>query len=208
MLKVFGNAVCQTSFEIGPDKFIRVKLRRISREVKGLDSRIASKEFSDKLGPVDRASVPKEKDRTFEVLAKVSEKRTDLPGPNVQVGVKACVESKTFSLGRDRDGGDGRDFGPLTGNNEGWGFSFDRPGSLDVGDERESALIQEDQAGSKPRGLFLYAAKRDASSSQSLLPGVLGPSSAASGSSNPSRPSDSKDCQSSNAPESSCGRFD
>ena len=45
VLKVFGDTVSQTSFEVRPDKFIGVKLRRMSREVKGMASRMASKEL-------------------------------------------------------------------------------------------------------------------------------------------------------------------
>lgn len=206
MLKVSGNAVGQIPFEVGPDKFIGIKLGRISREVKGLDSRIAPKESFDELGPVDRASVPEKNDLAFEVAAKVSEELPDLSGSNVLVGIKARVESETFPLGRDRNGRDGRDFCPPSGDNEGWSFSFNRPGSLKIGDERESALIQEDQAGSKPNGLFLYAAKRDTSSSGWLPLGVLWPSSAASGSSNLSRSSDSTSCRYNNVPGSSCAR--
>ena len=193
MLKVSGNAVCQISFEICPDKFIGIKLRRISWEVKGLDSRIAFKEPLDELGSVERASVPEKDDRAFEVTAKVSEKLPDLFSPDVLVGVKTRVEAKTFSLGRDRDGGDSRDFCPASGDHERRRFSFNRPGSLEIRDKRESALIQEDQAGSKPIGLFLYEAKRDTSNNGWLPPGALWPSSAASGNSSPSRPSDSKD---------------
>ena len=54
-----------------PDKFIRIKLRRISREVKGLDSRIASKELLDELGSAERASVSEKDNRAFEVARKV-----------------------------------------------------------------------------------------------------------------------------------------
>ena len=208
MLKVSGNAVGQISFEVGPDKFIGIKLRGISREVKGLDSRIASKESFDELGSVERASVPEKDERTFEVTAKVSEELPDLFSPDVLVGVKTSVESKAFSLGRDRDGGDGRDFSPASGDHERWCFAFNRPGSLEIGNERESALIQEYQAGSKPIGLFLYAAKRDTSNNEWLVRDVLWPFSAASGNSSPSRPSDSKDLRCSSGLENSSERLD
>ena len=100
MLKVSGNAVGQISFEVCPDKFIGIKLRGIPREVKSLDSRIASKESFDELGSVDRASVPEKDDRAFEVPTKVLEELPDLSGSNVFVGIKARVESKTFRLQR------------------------------------------------------------------------------------------------------------
>lgn len=107
MLRVSGNAVCQASLEVRPDEFIGIELRRISREVKGFDSRIAFKELFDELCPVKRASVPEKDDGSFEVTAKMSEELSDLFGPNVPVGIKAGVESQTLSLWRDRDCGNG-----------------------------------------------------------------------------------------------------
>ena len=208
MLNVVGNAVCQSSLEICPDKFIWVKLRRVSREVKGVDSRTTSKESLDELGLVDGASVPEENNGAFEAATKMPEKVSDLSGPNVFIGIKPRVESKSFSFWRDCDGGDSGDFCPTSGDNEGRRSSFDRPSSLDVWNERESALIQEGQAGSKPNGLFLYAAKRDISNSELLFLGAPWLSSAASGSSNPKRSSDSIDSRYSNAPGNSSGRSD
>ena len=202
MLKVSGNAVGKTALEVCPDKFIGVKLRRISREVKGLDSRVASKELSDELGAVERAPVPEKNDLSFEVATKVLEKLPNLSRPDVFVGIEARVEPKAFPLGRDRDGGDSRDFGPASGDNEDGSFSFNRPGSLEIGNERESALIQEDQAGSKPIGFFLYEAKRVASSNGWLVPCVLWPASEVSGNSSPSNSSDSTDCRCNSVPGS------
>jgi len=162
VFKVLGNAIGNASLEMGPDEFIGVEFRRISREVNGLDPRIVSMESCNKLGPVERASVPKEDDLSFEVTREVPKELADLSGPDVFVGVKACVEPEAFFSGRDRNGGDGRDFGPASGDPKGWCFSFDRPGFWDVGDKRESALIQETQAGSKPNGLFSKAGRPDA----------------------------------------------
>ena len=199
MPKVFRDAVCQTSFEVCPDKFIGVKLRRVSREVKGMNSREFSKEFMDELGSVERTSVPEKNDGAFEMSTKMPEELSDLSSPNVSVDVETRVESKAFSLGRDSDSGDSRYLGPASGDNEYWSSSFDRPGSLDIRNKRESALIQEGQAGSKPSGLFLYAAKRDVSSSGSLLPGAPWRASAASDNSSPERSSDSTGSQYNNA---------
>jgi len=206
VLKVPGDAVGQAALEVRPDPFIGVKLRRISGEVKGMDARRASKEFLGELGLVERTAVPEEDERPSEVTREMSEELPDLFAPEILVGIKAGVESEAFPLRRDRDGRDGRDFGPSSGNNEGWGFAFDRPGSLEVGDKGESALIQEDQAGLEPIGLFLYAARRDASSNGWLAPGAPWPASAAFGNSNPGRPSDSKGFRCNSVLGSSSGR--
>lgn len=203
MFKVSGDAVCQISLEVCPDKFIGIKLRRVSWEVKGMDSRTTFKESLDELGSVGRASVPEKNDRPLEVARQMSEELSDLFGPDVLIGIKPRVESKPFSFWRDRDGRNGRYFGPASGDNKDWSFSFDRPGSLDIGNKRESAFIQEGQAGSKPSGVFLYAAKRDVSSSESLLPGAPWLFSAASGSSSQGHPSASRDSRRSNTLENS-----
>ena len=202
MLKISGNAVGQVSLEVRPDPLIGIKLRRISGEVNGMDSRISFQESLGKFGFVERAAVPEKEERTSDLAAEVPEKPSDLLAPNVSVGIKAGVEAEAFSLGRDRDGGDGRDLCPLSGDNEGWSFSSNRPGPANVGDKRESAFVEKDDAGFKPFGFFLYGAKCNASSDEWLSPCVPGPASRASGSSIPDPSSGSINCLSSSVPRS------
>lgn len=164
-----------------------------------MNSRVFSGEFMDELGSVERTSVPKKNDGAFEMPTKMFGELSDLSSPNASVDIEACVKSKTFSPGRDSDSGNSRYPGPASGDDECWSSSFDRPGSLDIGNKRESALIREGQAGSKPGGLFLYAAKHDVSSSGSLLPGAPWRAFVASDSSSPERSSDSTGSQYNNA---------
>lgn len=172
MLKVSGNAVCQVSLEVCPDKFIRVELRRISREVKGFDPWMVFKESSDALGSVNRASVPKEEDQSPEMPMKKSEELLNLLGSDVLADMETCAEPEASSLGRDGNRGDSRDFAPASGDNELRRSSLGCPGLPDIGDKRKPALIQEYQAGSKLSGLFLYEAKRAASSNGWIAPGA------------------------------------
>ena len=205
--KVFGisgDTVCQVSLEVCPDKFIRVKLRRVSGEVKGVESRTFFKELFDKFGPVERASVPEKNDGSSDPATKVPEKLSDLFGSDISC-IKARVKSKPLSLGRDCNGGDSRYLCPASGDNNGWSLSFDGPSSLDVGNKRESALIQEGQAGSKLSGLFLYAAKRDVSSNESFPRVFAWPSWKVSDNSSQGFASDSKDSRRNNVPRIVCG---
>lgn len=192
MLKVSGNAVGNVPFEVCPDKFIGVKLRRISGKMKGLNSRVAFKELLDKFGPVKRASIPKKEDQAPEMPVKELKELSDLFGPDVLAGMKTGIESKASSLGRNGNGGDSRDFAPVSGDNELRRFSLGCPSFPEIGDKREPALIQEYQAGSKLFGLFLYGAKRAASSNGWLVPGAPWLSSAASDNSIQGCPSDTK----------------
>lgn len=207
MLEVSGKAVGQTPLEAGPDKFIRVELRRISGEVKGLDPMTSSKELLDELGPVEGAPVPEKDERAFLVTPKVSEELADLFGPDVPVGIKACVESEPFPLGRDGNGGDGRDFTPASCDRKRRSSALTRPGPLEVGDKRESALIEEYEAGPDLLRLFLYGARSGASSDEWPVPSAPWLSSWASGSSSPGRPSDSRDLRCNRSPGSSCERL-
>lgn len=62
MPKVFRDAVGKISFEVCPDKFIRVKLGRVSWEVEGMNPAETSKELFDGPCPVERASIPEKND--------------------------------------------------------------------------------------------------------------------------------------------------
>ncbi len=204
---VFRDAVRQISLEVCPDKFIGIKLGGVSREVEGMNSRVFRKELMHDFGSVNRTSVPEKHDWAFNMTAKVHEELSDLPGSDISIDVEPSVESEILSFGRDSDGRDSRHLSPSSGNNECWSSSFDRPCSSDIGNERESAFIQEGQAGSKQSGLFLYAARRDASSSESPLPDVLWRASAVSDSSSPGCSSGSTSSLCNNIHENSSGLF-
>ncbi len=191
MFGVVRDAVCQASLKVTPDELIGVKLGRISREVKGLDSGMSFKELLNDLGTVEGASVPEQDDWAPEMTTKVIEELPDLLGPDVPIGIKTRKEPESLSSWGDSDGGDSRDFCPTPSDNEDWRFSSDRPASLDVGNKRESALIQEGQAGSKLSGLFLYGARHGVSNSGFRLRVFLLPSWSAPGNSSPEHSSDS-----------------
>jgi len=205
MPKVFGNTVGNTSFEMVPNKFVGVKLRRVSWEVKGLDSRIASKNLPDELGSVDRAFVPEKEEFAGKVTSQVSNKFSDLRGSNV-FAVETGVKSEAFSFGRDADRRDRRDFSPASRDSNRRSSALRRPRFLDIRDQRESAFVEENQAGPKPSGLFLYEARRVVSNTEFPLPAFPWPSWSVPGNSSPSRPSDTKDLRGSNRLETSCGR--
>jgi hypothetical protein len=198
VLKVSGNTVSQAPLKIRPDPLIGIKFRRIPWKVDGFHPGMSLEESLGELGFVKCASVPEKDKRASDLATKVPEEFSDLFASNVFVGVKAGVEPKTLSLGGDCDSRDGRDFRPSSGNNERGCFSFNCPGSLDVGDKREATLIEEDQASFKSFSFFLYGAKRDVSSNESLCPCVPGPASSASEYSIPSASLSSKDFQCNN----------
>lgn len=204
MPQVVGDTVCDAPLEMIPNQFIGVKLGRVSWEVKGLDSRIAFKDLPNELGSVERAFVPEKKELAGKVAPQVPDKFSDLRGSNVFVSVKAGVKSETFSFGRDADGRDGRDFSPASCDCKSRSSALRRPRFLEIRDKRESAFVQENQAGSKPSGFFLYEARRDASSIGFPLRVFPWLSWSAPDNSSPNRPLDTKGLRDSNRLENAC----
>lgn len=207
MPQVFGNAVGDVSFEAVPDKFIGVKLRRIAGEVKGLDSSKSSKESFDDLGSVERTPVPKKDNPSLEVPKEMPEELDNLSSPDVLVGMEAGVKSEALLFGRDADSGNGRDFSPATCNGKFRSSALRRPRFPEVGNQRESAFVEENQAGPKPSGLFLYGARRVVSNTGFPPPVFLWLAWSAPDSSSPNRPSDTKDSKDNNRLGISCERL-
>ena len=192
MGQVVWNAVGQSSFKLGPDKFIRVKLWGISREGMGMDPAMAAQEAPNGRGSMNRTFVPQHHQRTPKVTQQVPKEMHYLIRSDVFMGMEAKVERHPLSLGRDPQGRDGRDFGPAARRGQDRGVALRCPSAGEGRDKQKSALIQEDQAGSKPFGLFLYGARRSVSNTEWRLRLVPGPFSRASDSSSPRPPSASK----------------
>lgn len=208
MFEVSGGTVGKATLEIGPDEFVGVELGGVSRKIVGVDAGIAFEEFLGELGLVERAAVPEKNDPSREMPRKMSEKLPDLFALKISVGIEARVESEVPPSWRDSDGRDCRDLFPASGNNEDGSLPSLCPGPLNIGDERESALIQEYNVGLEPPGLFLYEAKRDASNIGWLAPSVPWLSSEVSGSSSPKNPSDSTNFRYKAEPGTFCTRSD
>ena len=169
MSNVLRDAVGQVTFEVCPNKFIRIEFRGVSREVDSMDASTALKELLDGLGPVERASVPKKNDGSSKVARKMPKESTDLFSPDVFVGVKTDVEPKTLSSRRAAERRNRGDFRPVTGHSKNRSLAPDAPGLSDGWDKREAALVEKDDWKLKLPGVFLYAAKGTVSNVVPLL---------------------------------------
>lgn len=186
------DAVSQRLLKLCPDKLIGVKLRGITWETVSLETRMRLKKPLNQRCLMDRTSVPEKDDSASEVFKQMAQESDFLLGADISVTMKADVKSKSFSLGRNADSRDSRDFRPMSCRNKNRGLASGRPSSNDCGNKEESALVKEDQMGSKPIGLFLYAARHGVSSIESRLPVFPWLSWLVSGSSSPTLASDTR----------------
>ena len=189
MSEVCWDTVSQCSFKLCPDEFIGIELWGIAWKGMGMESGMAVQELPDEICPVDPTTVPQQNHAAPDVAQKVAQELEHLRGADVFTTVEADVESDPLSLWGYCDRRDGRDLGPAAGGGEVRRVASGSPRSGDGREQKKSRLIQEDQMGSKPCGLFLYAATRGASNNGWLPRFAPGPFFLASGSSNPVRPS-------------------
>src|SRR3989338_4371009 len=131
------------------------------------------------------SSIPQKNHRTPDMFEKIPEERCHLRTADVFVVMEPRVESQSPPPGRDRDGRDGGDLGPVARHAEKRSLPPGCPGSPHRRDQQKTRLIQKSQMGTKLFGFFLYGATDTSSNEQSRSRPFHGPSSPASGSSSP-----------------------
>jgi hypothetical protein len=202
MPQVLRHAVSDSSFDLGPDKLVRIELGGIAWKEMGMDAAMAAQELLDGVGLVRAAPIPQQNEGTSDVPQKMAEKFQHLLPSNIFAGVQSKVESQSLLSGRHTNRGDGRNLGPISSHHQNRRPSPGRPRPRNAGNQKEPRLIQEDQMRPNPLGFFLYPARRGTSSGQWPPRSSREPSSWASGNSIPSSPSASKHSPRSNAPRS------
>ena len=160
---IFGRAIGQRVFGLGPYKLIRIKFWGIGREPMHMEPAVVAKEFLDDCAPVDGAAIPQQHNRCAQMPEEVAQKGDDLHPRDVG-GMEAKVKSKPLSRWGDSDSGDGRNPLPPVAVSEDGGTADRRPGLAHVRNKEESAFVEEYEMGAKSLGFFLSPAT-DASSS-------------------------------------------
>jgi len=192
MLQIFWSQVGQRSFKLIPNEFVRVEFRSISREEVGVNSEMATQEGLNPFGAVSPASIPEENERTSNVPGQGRQELADLKGADIFVGMEPDIQGQALLFGRNRNSGDGRDLRPVSSHAHDRCLSPGRPGSDDVGNQKEAAFIEKYQGSLEPLSLFLYAATLAVSTVEWPSRFSPGPFSPVSGSSIPSLEADAK----------------
>lgn len=186
MPDVFRHTVSHRAFETVPNKFVRVKLRSVSRKMISKDTITGFKESFNRARFVDSTRIPQKHKASLKMLKKIFKKDQNFRVTNVLRPVKTDIKAEPSFLSRNTDCGDSRYLRPSPGDSKNWRFAFRRPCFLNSGDKTKPAFIEEDQRNSERSGLFLYGAKHNVSTVLSSFHPALWPLSRAFDNSNPS----------------------
>jgi hypothetical protein len=169
-------------FRFCPNEFIRIELGCIRRETMNVQPLLCGQKLFDDIASMDAASIPDQFDVAPQVTQKVPQELEDFLAFDVG-GVELSIESQTLALGRHGDAGDRRNSIPCVAVPEQGRLAHGRPGFDDVGDEQESAFVEERQMSVTLLGFFLYSARWFSSSARWLLRPAALPASRVSASS-------------------------
>jgi hypothetical protein len=113
LVNVERTAIGELSFGQGPNGFVGIELRSVSRKVLDVQARVSTEELLQRFAVVRGGVVQQNDDGTPEVPQELPEKSTHFLLPDV-IKPKQIVEAQALSLGTHRDSGDDRDFIPAS----------------------------------------------------------------------------------------------
>lgn len=109
LIDVEWAAVGEISFGQGPDPFIGIEIRSVSRKVLNMEARVLPEKFSERRAVVGRGVVQQDDNVTPKMPQQLSEKQAHFFLADV-VEVKEIVKAQALSLRTDRDSGNHGDF--------------------------------------------------------------------------------------------------
>jgi len=151
---VGGLTVGQLVLGPAPHTLGRVELRCVGGEVLETKARVAREQRPDERAAVDVGAVEQHEDGTAKMTKQVTQEGYDVGRAEVFVQLAAKVEPAATPAGAEREGGKDRDtVVPLPVPQQGRVAAW-RPGAPHTRRQLESRLVQEDDVGAQPRGVF------------------------------------------------------
>lgn len=148
-----------------PDMLSWVKFWSIRRKPFNMNSRMFCQEMLDFFAAMNGCPVPQKHNVVTKMLEKMSQKR-----PNINAGKVVCpepdIEDNSFSLRRNTESRNSRDFILAVKMIEMRRLSFGSPCPLNAGNKRKPTLIKQNQMGTKFYGFFLCGATDTVSNEQ------------------------------------------
>lgn len=152
-LQVTALAIGQALLGQLPNPLIRIELRRIGREALQVEALRASAECTNQQATMGIAAVPENKDVATEVSEQLAQEVPSLHLPNI-VGVELEVEVQPLAGRRHRNPRDGRHAVAPIAVMDRRRLADGRPGGGDGRCQLESRLVDKDEVGTQPLGVF------------------------------------------------------
>lgn len=179
----FMYAVGQVPFPVGPHLLHRIQFGRVTRKPVNMQPRLSGQELLDLCASVDLPTIPNDKDMSLQMPQQVSQK-IDYLRPSDIVSMAPRIQPKSATSRRNRQDANDRYFVAPIAMAQDRGLANRRPCPANVRDQKKPALVEKSQMGTKPFGLFLYAARPASSTGGSFPHHAATPSCPVSGNSN------------------------
>lgn len=137
-----------------PHAFVRVELGRIGRKVFEVQAGELAAEGADRLAFVNAALVPEHDDVAPEMAEEIAKELERVRTREVLLHEKTPVEAEPAALRTHRDAGDHGDLVPPIAMADDRRLPAGRPRLVDARDQQEARLVDEDEMGAQPRGVF------------------------------------------------------
>jgi len=147
------TAVRKAPLEMIPHSLVGVEFGSVGRKRDQMKTSRAGEELLDRLASVDVAVVQKDEDVAPNLSEELPEEVSRF-GPLDIVFVEMAVEGAVKTPGADGDARDGRYPVVTVAIPEAGCLADGAPGLSDGGDQQEARLVDEDDVGTQPRGVF------------------------------------------------------
>ena len=153
-VEIIRPPVREASFGQAPHRFVRIELGGIGREVREVQAREPAADVADRVASVNPTLVPEHDDWAAQVAQEVAEELAHVRGGEVLLAEEAPVQTEPAAHRAHRQAGDHRDFVPLIAVTDDRRLAPGRPRLVDAGDQQEPRLVDEDEMGAQPPGVF------------------------------------------------------
>lgn len=154
LVDIIGPSVREASLGQAPHAFVRVELGRIGRKVFEVQAGELATEVADRIALVNPALVPEHDDGAPQVAEEMAEELEGVRVREVLLDEEVPGEAEPSADWTHRNAGDDRDLVPLIPVTDDRRLAAGRPRLVDARDQQESRLVDEDEMGAQPPGVF------------------------------------------------------
>jgi len=156
---ILGAGVGESLLGSLPDALVGVEFGRVGGKVLEVEARNPAAEGRNGFASMHPEAVPDHDERLAKMAEEVTQERDDLPLADV-VMMPLIVEAESAALGADGDPGDNRDPIMTLPVPQKRRLPARRPGARDCRRQLEARLVDEDEIGPQPKGVFFTWGQR------------------------------------------------
>jgi hypothetical protein len=150
---VIGTTISEFLFQMIPDSLIGIQVGRISRKPFKVQTRKLGAQVANQVPFMGPTIIQKNDHLVAKVPKQMAQEFTNFPLLNI-LRVKLVIQPQPFSSRTDRNTGDRRDSIATVAMAQDGRLTAGCPGLANRRDQEEARLVNKDEVGAQPRGLF------------------------------------------------------